>query len=77
MIQGDRETVNHKLLIIRARNPEIYTESSMSLMTSDEEGQPPPNDPEVSQNTHSISCILIIVSSYMLHCIHCTLHIAF
>ena len=32
--------MNYKLLIAQARKPEIYTESSVSLMTSAEEGQP-------------------------------------
>ena len=40
------ETVNYKLLMARAKKPKIYTECSVSLMTSAEKRQPPPNDLE-------------------------------
>ena len=77
------ETVNYKLLIAWARKPEIYTDSSVSLMTYAKERQPSRNNPEEWQDIHSIASYsqhhlthsTLHVSLYTLRFTHCTLHI--
>ena len=74
--------LNYKMLIARARKPQIYTESTvslMTLMTSAQEGLTPPND----QETHSIASYSLQhlthytynVTLYTLHFKHCTLNV--
>ena len=62
-----RDCYNYELLMALDR----ILRYTLSLMTSAEKGQSPPNDPKELQDTHSIA-------SYSLHHLaRCTLHVAF
>ena len=70
------ETVNHKLLTDWARKPKIYTECSVSLMTSAEKRQPPPNDLANCTLHVALYTPTLHFPLYMFHFAHSTLHIA-